>query len=268
MRGSVERGDGCMVKIIADSTCDLTEEICERYDITILPLYVRLGEDEFLDGVNVMPDDLYTWSDAHKETPKTAAPSVGDALAVFEKALETYDGIVAFSISATMSASFNNMRLAAEELDEADIRIVDSQNLSTGIGLLVIKASELARQGFGAKEIADRINILREKVRASFVVDTLTYLHRGGRCSGLAAMLGGRLKLHPKIIVENGKMHVGKKYRGNIKTSILNYVRDMEEALKGADTSRVFITHSGCAEETVSEVKAYLRNCLEITCAF
>ena len=138
--------------------------------------------------------------------------------------------------------------------------VIDSANLSTGIGLLVIEAAEMAQQGKGAAEITARIEELKPLVRASFVVDTLTYLYRGGRCSGLAALAGGALKLHPRIGVEDGKMGPGKKYRGNMEKVVLSYVKDMEEAMKNARPERVFITHSGSAPEIVDKVRAYLND--------
>ncbi|MDD6202919.1 MAG: DegV family protein, partial [Lachnospiraceae bacterium] len=132
--------------------------------------------------------------------------------------------------------------------------------LSTGIGLLVLEAAILAKEGKTAREIADRIEELKPLVRASFVVDTLTYLYRGGRCSGLAAMAGGALKLHPRISVADGKMSPGKKYRGNIDKVIMSYVKDMEEELKDAKPDRVFITHSGCDEKILQDVRTYLES--------
>ena len=151
------------------------------------------------------------------------------------------------------------MRLAAEELDAEDrVTIIDSANLSTGIGLLVIEAAVMAKEGKSAEEINEKILELRPFVRASFVVDTLTYLHRGGRCSGVAAMAGGALKLHPRIAVEDGKMQPGKKYRGKMPKVLMSYVQEMEEHLKHAKKERVFITHSGCPEETIEGIKEYL----------
>ena len=152
------------------------------------------------------------------------------------------------------------MNMAAEVLEvEHLVKVVDSANLSTGIGLLVIEAAIMAQEGKSAQEIADRMEYLKPLVRASFVVDTLTYLHRGGRCSGLAAMAGGVLKLHPKIVVENGKMHPDKKYRGKMERVVMDYAKDMEEDLRTAKKDRVFITHSGCSEDIVNEVKSYLK---------
>ena len=248
-----------MVKIISDSTCDLTRELLERYHVTILPLHVLLGDTEYLDGKNITPDEIYTWSDQNKTTPKTSAPSVAEAVELFRPYVEAGDELICFSISDTMSSSGNSMRLAAQELEaEERIHVIDSENLSTGVGHLVILAAELAQAGKTAEEIVRSVEAMRPLVRSSFVVDTLVYLHRGGRCGGLTALAGSMLRLHPKIIVENGSMIVGKKYRGKIDKVILNYVQDMEEELKQAREDRIFITHSNCDDATVQAVYDYL----------
>ena len=158
-----------------------------------------------------------------------------------------------------MSSTGNVLRLAAQELEvEERVYVIDSKSLSTGIGLQIIEAAVLAEQGMAAKDIVGYIEQIKPRVRASFVVDTLTYLHRGGRCSGLAALAGGALKLHPLISVVDGKMQPGKKYRGKMNRVIIDYVKDMEEDLKRAKADRVFITHSGCEEEVIDAVKAEL----------
>ncbi len=249
------------VKIIADSTCDLSKELIERYHIEILPLHIVLGEKEYLDGVEIGPDEIYEWADANKTTPKTSAAAITDAIAVYEKFKGEYDEIVCFSISGQMSTTVNVLRMAAEEIDMEDrIFVIDSQNLSTGGGLLVIEAAIMAQEGKSGKEIADRVEALRPYVRASFVVDTLTYLHRGGRCSGAAALAGSALKLHPEIVVEDGAMKPTKKYRGRMNKVILEYAKDMEEMLLHAYPDRVFITHSGCDAEVIESVREYLQS--------
>lgn len=250
-----------MVKIIADSTCDLSQDLLERYNVATIPLHILLGEEEYEDGVSLLPEDIYRWADEHKTTPKTSAPSVDTVMQVFRPPLSAGEDIVCFAISESMSTSTNVMRLAAMQLGaESRVRVIDSANLSTGIGLLVLEAAQMAADGKSADEIVTKIERLKPLVRASFVVDTLTYLHRGGRCNGLAAMAGSVMKLHPKIVVSDGKMSSSKKYRGKIGSVIMAYVRDMEEQLLAADRKRVFITHSGCPEETIDEVKAYLQS--------
>lgn len=248
-----------MVKIISDSTCDLSRELLERYDVDIVPLHVLMGDSEYEDGVDIMPDEIYAWSDANKTTPKTSAASLERVIEIFKPYIDNGQEIVSFSISEDMSTSANVMRLAARELNaEERIKVINSANLSTGIGLQVIEAALMAGEGKTAEEIERRIEEIKPRVRTSFVVDTLTYLYRGGRCSGLAAMAGGVLKLHPRISVADGKMSPGKKYRGNISKAVMDYVKDMEESLKNAELSRAFITHSGCDRQLLDTVRSYL----------
>ena len=248
------------VKIIADSTCDLSKELLEKYEISILPLHIVLGDKEYKDGLEILPDEIYAWSDANKEAPKTSAASISDTMELFETNLKNHDEIVCFSISGQMSTTVNVMRMAAEELDAEDkIHIIDSENLSTGGGLLVIESAIMASAGKSGKEIVNTIEQLKPQVRASFIVDTLTFLHRGGRCSGVAALAGGALKLHPKIVVENGGMKPDKKYRGKMSSAILTYAKELEPQLKDAKSDRVFITHSGCTDEIIQNIYDFVK---------
>jgi DegV family protein with EDD domain len=250
-----------MVKIVSDSTCDLSPQLAERYGISIIPLHILLGEKEYEDGVDITPDDIFKWSDSNKTTPKTSAPSMETVIKVIKPLLEQGNELICFAISEDMSTSANVMSLAADELNAAEkVHVVDSMNLSTGIAHLVVEAAIMANSGKSAPEILARINELIPRVRASFVVDTLVYLYRGGRCSGLSAMVGSALKLHPMITVVNGKMIPGKKYRGNISKVISSYAKDLENDLKNAKKDRVFVTHSRCDREIVEEVIAYLES--------
>lgn len=257
-----------MIRILSDSTSDLSAELVKKYGIEIIPLFVRLGDDEYLDGVNITPDELYKWSDEHGTTPQTAAPGVEAIMDILSKNRD--DEFIIFTISSSMSACFNNCRIAAEELGVQDkVRVIDSENLSTGIGLLIIEAAVKRDEMMSvaeadekqvADEIANYIHDLIPRVRASFVIDTLTYLHRGGRCSGVAALLGNALKLHPRIAVVNGAMRPEQKYRGRPHKYIMDYVRDMEKNYLTAKPDRVFITHSGCDREIIDSVEEYIRS--------
>lgn len=249
------------VKIIADSTCDLSEELLKKYDISILPLHIVLGDKEYKDGVEIKPDEIYEWSNEHNIAPKTSAAAISDAIDLFQTFSEAYDEIVCFSISGQMSTTVNVLKMAVEELDmEKRIFVIDSENLSTGIGQLVIEAAIKAESGMCGKEIAEYINQLKTRVRASFVVDTLTFLHRGGRCSGVATLAGGALKLHPRIDVKQGAMEPGKKYRGKMESVILHYTKELESSLRQAETNRVFITHSGCSDTLIQSVRQEIEN--------
>ncbi len=250
-----------MIRIISDSTCDLSKDLIEKYNITVVPLHIVLGEDEFLDGVNIAPDDIYAWSDANNATPKTSAVSIEEAAEAIKQFTDKGEQVIIFTIASGMSTTNNVFRLAVDELEVEDkVRIIDSANLSTGVGLQVIEASLLAKEGKTLDEIVKIIEAITPKVRASFVVDTLTYLHRGGRCSGLAALAGGMLKLHPKIVVKNGVMGPDKKYRGKMSSVILSYAKELEEELLNARKESVFITHSGCNQEIIDSVKDYLES--------
>lgn len=249
-----------MIKIISDSTSDLSKELIKKYDIDILPLYVHMGDMEYKDGIDITPDEIYKWSDENKTTPKTAAPSIEDAVCAIKPYKEKGQDVIMFAISEDMSASANVMRLAAEELEySGHVFVIDSASLSTGIGHLVVEAAIMAENNLSVTEIVERIEALKPYVRASFVVDTLTYLHRGGRCSSTAALVGNALRLKPRIVVKNGKMEADHKYRGKQSRVILQYVKDMESELLKAKQDRIFITHSGCDREAVEAVENYLK---------
>lgn len=250
-----------MIRICSDSTCDLSDEIIERYGITIIPLHIVLGDEEYRDRVDIGQAKIFEWADRNKTTPKTSAVSYEDAEAVIKPMVDAGDEVIVFSISSDFSTTFNVFKMLADDLGSGtSVRVIDSRNLSTGIGLLVVEAAIMAKEGLGADDILKEIERLRPKVRASFVIDTLTYLARGGRCSSVAALTGGVLRIHPKIIVKDGKMEVSKKYRGSIKKVVMDYVNDMHHALLCARPQRVFITHTSDNRELVEEVRAYLES--------
>ena len=250
-----------MIRIFSDSTCDLSPELVERYDLTIISLHVLLGETDLRDGVDADEKTIFDWADKNNASPHTAAPSTDEVMDLFRPAVEAGDEIVSFAISAGMSNSLNVQRMAVEILKAEDqISVIDSGNLSTGIGLLVIRAAELAKEGKSREEIVAEIEALIPKVRASFVIDPLTYLYRGGRCSGISALMGGVLKLHPEIIVRDGAMAPSKKYRGKMLAVYKEYAKDLEESMKNARTDRVFITHTCQDRVGPDAVRAYLES--------
>lgn len=242
------------IKIIADSTCDLTKDLIEQYDITIVPLTIMLGDNDYKDGKNITPTDIFNWSEEVKSTPKTAAPIIEDVLHILTPFVRENRPILFIGISEEMSTTCNVIRLSKDYLDYNNIHVVNSKNLSTGIGHVVVKAAKMAKEGKTIDEVLSVINPMVDKVRASFVIDTLTYLHRGGRCSSVTALIGNTLRLKPMIQVTNGKMGVGKKYRGNNKKVLLSYYEDLKPHLLNANNERVFITHSGCDKEVVHEL--------------
>ena len=240
------------IVITSDSTSDLSSELRQRYNINILPLGVTLGGKVYKDGVDITPDDIYAHHDKTGELPKTTAANVDEFYNFFKKFADEGKTVIHFDISSGMSSTFNNARIAAEEFE--NIYVIDSANLSTGIGLLVVAAAEMVNEGLEAEEIVAKINDMVPKVDASFVIDNLEYLYKGGRCSALAAFGANMLKLKPCIEVKNGAMGVSKKYRGRYADVLKTYVSERLGDGSDIDNSRVFVTHAGCDEEVVKQV--------------
>ena len=247
------------IKISADSTCDLSPDLIVRYDIGISPLYIVRDGESLVDGVDITPDEIYAHVEAGGSMCSTAAVSVYDYVEFFRKELESADAVVHFHISGDMSACYQNACIAAAEV--GNVYPVDARNLSTGIGLLVLEAAELAQKGeLTAQEIQQRMNQRRELLDVSFVVEQLGYLRKGGRCSSVAALGANMLSLRPCIQVKDGKMGVGKKYRGAYQKCLLQYVKERLEGRNDIDLHRIFITESGgFTPEEVAEVEAAVR---------
>lgn len=247
------------IKIVTDSTSDLSKELLDKYDIAVVPLNIVLDEKSYLDSVEIDPDRIYEWADANSTTPKTAAPLFQYMVDFLRPYKENGDEVIFIGISEDMSSTCQVARLAAEDLEYENMHVINSMNLSTGIGLQVLRAAEMANEGVDAKTIVKTIEDARLKVRASFVVDTLTYLHRGGRCSAVTALIGNVLALKPEITVVNGKMGVAKKYRGKQSAVIQKYATDLKEALLACDSKRVFITHSGIKDDVLDTVYSFVK---------
>lgn len=250
-----------MVRIYADSTNDLSEEYIRDNDIRIIPLYITLGDRTGKDGVDITADEIFKWADENKDVPSTAAFSPADVAEVLQEAKVAGDDVVFVGISGDFSAVCQAVRIAADDMEYGDhIAVIDSRNLSTGIGLVIMETVRLRDEGADINTIREKLQETIPKVRASFVIDTLEYLHRGGRCSSVAKVFAGTLKIKPKIVVEDGRMKVSRKYRGNLQAVLLKYANDMEEDLKQADPRNVYITHSGVDSAIVDEVRAYLES--------
>ena len=243
-----------MSKIIisSDSTCDLSAELKEKYGIKIIPLGITLGTQVYRDGVDITPEDIYAHHEKTGELPKTTASNVGECIDYFTELKKDGDTIIHFTISSAMSSTYNNTCMAAEEFD--DVYVIDAQNLSTGSGLLVLAAAEMANSGMEAPAIVEELEKLVPCVDASFVIDSLEYLHKGGRCSAVAMLGANLLKLKPCIEVKNGSMGVGKKYRGAYGRVLSEYVDERLQNVDDIDTSRVFVTHAGCDEDIINAV--------------
>ena len=240
------------ILIASDSTSDLSPELINKYGIKIIPLFVNLGGKIFTDGVDITPDDIYAHYDKTGELPKTTAANVGECIDYFTDLTKDGDAVIHFTISSSMSSTYSNACLAAEEFE--NVYVIDSKNLSTGGGLLVVAAAEMAKSGMEASVIVEEINNMAPCVDASFVIDNLEYLHKGGRCSAVAMLGANLLKLKPCIVVKDGAMGVDKKYRGLFSKVVTEYVNERLTNVDDIDTSRVFVTHAGCAPEIVDSV--------------
>lgn len=243
--------------ITCDSTADLPLEVREKYNIGVIPLGVTLGDTTYQDGVNITPDEIYAHHEKTGELPKTTAANVGDFMDFFTPYVEAGKTIIHFPISSEMSSTYNNALIAAADLE--NVNVIDSKNLSTGIGLVVIAAAEMAQNGMKAEEIIEKATELVKCSDASFVIDNLEYLHKGGRCSAVAMLGANLLKLKPCIDVTNGKMDVSKKYRGKYADVLKQYVSERLGDLSAIDDSRIFVTHAGCADEIVNTVATQVK---------
>ncbi|MBR0514737.1 MAG: DegV family protein [Clostridia bacterium] len=246
------------IRISADSTCDLSPELIRKYNIGITPLSVIIDGQVFHDGVDVTPRDIFRASDAGKSI-RTAAVNTFEYREFFEEQLKTYDQVVHICISSEFSTCYSDACEASAKMD--NVFIVDSRNLSTGSGLLVLEGAEMAAKGMDGKEIAETLKARTGLVDASFVVRTVEYLRRGGRCSGMEALGAKMLHIRPSIIVADGKMHPGEKYRGRYEHYLKHYIEDTLANDSTIDFNRVFITHSPSEEGLVSfaidKVKSY-----------
>jgi DegV family protein with EDD domain len=241
------------VKISADSTCDLPAELIEKYDIGILPMYIVRDGEALRDGVEISPDDVFAHTNATGRICSTAAVNVADYIEKWSEWKKEYDEVLHFNLSSELSASHNNAKLAAKEVPA--VTVVDSRSLSSGTGLMVLDAAEMAAQGMDAAAIAAELEARAARLDVSFVLDTLDYLRRGGRCSPLAALGANMLSLKPCIEVRDGAMGVGKKYRGHLEKCFQQYIRDRLCGRDDVDTRRIFVTDSGITEETWLELK-------------
>ncbi len=245
--------------IMTDSTADLSKDLIEKYSIEVIPLCIVMDDKSYFDGKDITPEEIIEWSDKNKTTPKTAAAGIEETIEFLKPHKEAGDDVIYIGISEDMSTTCNVVRLAAADLEYERVFVINSMNLSTGIGLQVLRAAEMVASGKSVEEVYEAINNAREDVRASFVVDTLTFLSRGGRCNAVTALLANTLQLKPRIEVKMGKMGVGTKYRGKTKKVLLNYVDDMKEDLLKADKTRVFVTYSVMDHELVEPVVEYLK---------
>lgn len=245
------------IKITCDSTCDLNTDLYERYNISVIPLSVAMGDRLYRDGVNVKPAELFSYVEETGKLPTTSAISVGEYEDFFRPFVADGYEVVHINLSSELSSSHQNARIAAQEI--GNIYVLDSKSLSTGSGHLVILAAELAAAGHDAAYIANALDERKDHLDVSFVLQTLDYLHKGGRCSGIARVGANFLKLRPEIVMENGSLHVGKMYRGSMEKTILDYVRGRLPEEKEVCFDRIFVTHSGVPRNILDKVIALVK---------
>ena len=248
---------GNKVILTADRTCDLNSELIARYKVKDIPLHINLCDNTYDDWETITPEEIYDHFYKTKELPRTAAMSVGEYTDIFQKYIDEGYDIVHISLGSSLSVTHQSSKLAASEFD-GRVEVVDSCNLSTGSGLIVIKAAELIEEGKSAKEVADAVREMVHKSHASFVIDKLDFLAAGGRCSAIEAFGANLLGLKPCIEVSTadyGKMGVNKKYRGKFSKVCIDYMNDIITKYGEVDTARAFVTHAGCDEELVESVK-------------
>ncbi len=241
------------IKIISDSTCDLSKELLEKHNITIVPLTVVKDGQAFSDGVNITPAEIFAHVAAGGDLCSTTAMNAGEYTEYFEKYSKEYDGVLHINISSEFSSSYQNACLAAEDFE--NVRVVDSRNLSTGQGLVVLKACELAKTCTSLDELKAELDAFAPKVEASFLLDQLKYMVKGGRCSAVVALGANLLNLKPCIEVKNGKMSVVKKYRGNYAKCLANYVKDRIHNREDLDRSTLFVTRTPVSDDCLEAVK-------------
>ena len=248
------------IVISSDSTCDLSRELIDRYQIKIIPMGVSLGDKLYKDGFDITPDDIYAHHAKTGQLPKTSAINMAESAEYFSQLTKDGSAVIHFTISSSLSATYQNATVAAEDFE--NVYVVDSKNLSTGNGLLVIAAAEMAKQGLEASKIAEKVRALADCVDASFIVDNLEYLAKGGRCSAVAAFGANLLQLKPCINVKHGAMGVGKKYRGKFEKVLLSYVAERLADKDDIDLDRIFVTHAGCDPKVVETVVEAVKNTL------
>ena len=235
------------IKITADSTCDLSAELLQKHDITIIPLTVIKDDQAYLDGITITPADIFAHVDAGGALCSTSAVSVGEYIDQFNKFAPHYDCVVHINIGSGFSACYQNACLAAEEFD--NVIVVDSHNLTTGQGLVALKACALAESVSSPAQLKQQLEDYTKKIEASFLVEKLDYLVKGGRCSSAAALGANLLNLKPCIEVADGKMAVGKKYRGNFSKCLTSYIKERLEGREDIDPSVIFITRAVISDD-------------------
>lgn len=254
-----------MNKIIltADSTCDLNNELTERYNIIKYPYTITLNNKAYKDNVDIVPSDIYKMYKENKILPKTSSINVEEYYNFFKPLVDDGNEIIHINLGSALTSAYNNARLASNDFN--GVYVIDSQNLSNGSGLLVLKAAKLIEEGFDAKTIAGKLREHRENIHMSFILDNLKYLAAGGRCSKITSFGSNLLKIRPEIKVDNksGSMSVGKKYKGSLERSIKKYIEDKLSSYDNISDEHIFITHSGIDDKYIDLAKETLKESID-----
>ncbi len=249
------------IKITADSTCDLSDELINENNVEIFPLYIVKGDETYKDRLEISTDDIFSYYDQTKKLCSTSAVSEFDYEQRFKILSKEYDAVIHLGMSSELSASCQNAKIAAENFD--NVYIIDSQSLTTGHGFMVLKAAQMAANGCGTEDIINAVEEMKPKIEASFLIETLEYLAKGGRCSSVAALGANLLHLKPCIDVVDGKMRVSKKYKGCMEKCLHEYVLDRLKNCCDLDTERIFITYPDYREASVDTVVEAIKECAD-----
>ena len=250
------------IKITADSSCDLGEELIKKYNFSILPVHITLGDKEYSDARDISQEEFYKFLKENPVLPRTSAYNPAEATEFFEEQLKSdggYDAIIHFTISSKLSVLYQNSCIAAQEFD-GKVFVVDSLSLSTGVGMQMMYAHDLVEEGLDAKDIYEKVIARRERVQASFVIDKLTYLHKGGRCSGVAKISASILKIKPIIVLRDGEMKVASKLMGNFDKMVTKYVKYILTTYPDIDKKRCFITHTPVDSGVVDSIREMIKD--------
>lgn len=248
------------IKITVDSPADIPKKLVEELDIKIIPLYVNTNSGSHKDMIDITPNDIFNQYETTKVLPKTSACTIEDYTNAFKTIINNGDKVMHFSLGSKFSSCYQNACIASKEFPESNVYVVDSQNLSSGMAICVLAANELIKQGETIDNIATKISKdIVPNIETSFIIENLTYLHAGGRCSSVAKFGANLLKIKPCIELENGEMNSGKKYRGPFSKCVYEYVNNRLSNRDDINKDIVFIVHSPCEQEMINKIKIQLK---------
>ena len=245
-----------LIKITCDSSADLTKELYKENNVSVIPFNVTMGDNDYLDGIDINNEDIFKFVEENNILPKTSAINEYQFEEFFNNEIKGYDALIHLSISSKVSGTYAFAKKASERIE--NVHVIDSLSLSTGLGIQVLYACELAKQGLSVEDIVKKVEARRDKVQISFATYKLDYLHKGGRCSSLSLLGANVLKIHPSITLKDGKMQMHKKYMGKMDRILDKYLNDTVEEFNTPDKKLVFITHSSAEEEYVDVARKFI----------